>query len=118
MILRPRDSKGRWTRDAAAPIPQNTEKPKARTPKRPAKVEDLAQAHAVAAVQALVAVMQDDSASPTARISAAAALLQWGFGKAGGKAGSAEDPGGRKARQLVRLSWGEPVPGAGPHTVD
>src|SRR5690606_38381044 len=42
----------------------------------------LARAHAAAAVEALAAVMRDPSATPAARVSAAGALLAWGYGKA------------------------------------
>jgi hypothetical protein len=42
----------------------------------------LARRHAEAALAALVEVLADRSATPAARISAASAVLNWGFGKA------------------------------------
>jgi hypothetical protein len=42
----------------------------------------LARRHAEAALAALVEVMADRGATPAARISAASAVLNWGFGKA------------------------------------
>lgn len=64
----------------------------------------LARAHAAAAVEALAAVMSDSSATPAARVSAAGALLAWGYGKAAGR----EDEDGRRAPapHIVRLVWG------------
>ena len=41
----------------------------------------LAHSHAEAALAALIEVVGDRTASPAARISAASALLNWGFGK-------------------------------------
>jgi hypothetical protein len=78
------------------------------------EVKMLARAHAVAAVAALVAVMEDAAASASARIAAAGALLQWGFGKAPaipGTAARAEllktiERGGDP--QLIRLTWASP----------
>jgi hypothetical protein len=64
----------------------------------------LARAHAAAAVEALAAVMRDPSATPAARVSAAGALLAWGYGKA-----SPAEEGRRTvkpAEQIVRLVWG------------
>lgn len=63
----------------------------------------LARAHAAAAVEALAAVMGDSSATPAARVSAAGALLAWGYGKA---AGREEGGRGSPAPQIVRLVWG------------
>lgn len=66
-------------------------------------LRSLARAHAAAAVEALAAVMRDPSATPAARVSAAGALLAWGYGKAGA------DEGERRLRpqeQVVRLIWG------------
>lgn len=64
----------------------------------------LARAHAAAAVEALAAVMRDPSATPAARVSAAGALLAWGYGKA------AQSEDGRRGAQagerIVRLVWG------------
>lgn len=62
----------------------------------------LARRHAEAAVAALVAVMRDDDATPAARVSAASALLNWGYGKAG----PAAPEGGESEPQVVRLVWG------------
>ncbi len=61
----------------------------------------LARRHAGAAVAALVAVMSDDDATPAARVSAASALLNWGYGKAGPAAAEAD-----AGPQIVRLVWG------------
>jgi hypothetical protein len=67
------------------------------------KIEKLARRHAVAAVAALAAVMQDETATAAARISAAGAILQWGFGRPQlqGKATNGE------GEQVIRLTWGE-----------
>ena len=64
----------------------------------------LARAHAAAAVEALAAVMRDPSATPAARVSAAGALLAWGYGKSA----PAEDGhrAERSAERTVRLVWG------------
>jgi hypothetical protein len=67
-------------------------------------LRSLARAHAAAAVEALAAVMRDSSATPAARVSAAGALLAWGYGKA-----SPAEEGRRTAKpaeQIVRLVWG------------
>lgn len=64
----------------------------------------LARTHAAAAVEALAAVMRDPSATPAARVSAAGALLAWGYGKA-----PPGEDGRRQARpseQVIRLVWG------------
>ena len=106
-----RSANGRFVADTAAPNPAVGRKAAAKTKRKPAKADKLAQQHAAAAVAALVAVMQDESASPAARISAAATLLQWGFGKAalGMKAKLPEDRQGRKSDYVIRLSWGLPA---------
>jgi hypothetical protein len=68
-------------------------------------VRALARTHADAAVAALAAVMTDADATPAARVSAASALLSWGYGKSGpGAAG--DKPDQRKLEQVVRLVWG------------
>jgi hypothetical protein len=69
------------------------------------KVQPLAQNHAEAAVKALVAVMQDETAPPAARITAAHTLLQWGYGKPGAAvpAEKTEKP----TEQVIRLCWGQ-----------
>lgn len=106
MKIQERTSDGRWAGETARAGSKGT-----KPPRKPAKVDKLAQQHAAAAVKALVEVMQDGSASPSARISAAVALLQWGFGKAGptNKA-KLEEQAGRKADYVIRLSWGAPLP--------
>lgn len=103
-----RSSNGRFAPATAASESAIEAKAAAKAKRKPAKVDVLAQEHAAAAVKALVAVMQDESASPAARISAAAALLQWGFGKSApaSKAKPPEGPTGRKADYVIRLSWG------------
>jgi hypothetical protein len=67
------------------PVPKNS----AQRP-TPA-IATLARRHAEAALAALIEVVGDRTASPAARISAASALLNWGFGKSG--AGDDEDNG-------------------------
>ena len=75
----------------------------------PRKIETLARCHAAAAIEALAGVLGDATATPAMRISAASALLQWGYGKPGLQArvkpagGGAEEGG----EQYVRLIWGE-----------
>lgn len=66
-------------------------------------LRSLARAHAAAAVDALAAVMRDPSATPAARVSAAGALLAWGYGKAGAEDGERRQ---RRPEQVVRLIWG------------
>lgn len=70
----------------------------------PGKIETLARRHAAAAVAALAAVMQDENATPAARISAAGTLLQWGFGR---PAAQVKGKPGEKGEQIIRLTWGE-----------
>jgi len=78
----------------------------------PREIGALARAHAAAAVAALVAVMQDETASHAARVSAAGALLQWGFGKADAatRAKLLRDLKAKSpvAEQVVRLRWAMP----------
>lgn len=84
------------TRDAAV-------EPNGCRPNAPG-LRGLARAHAAAAVEALAAVMRDPSATPAARVSAAGALLAWGYGKA-----APAEEGRRNAKpaeQIVRLIWG------------
>jgi hypothetical protein len=69
----------------------------------PNAIESLARRHAEAAVASLAAVLNDENATPAVRISAATALLQWGYGRPGAQTkGKPGDTG----EQLVRLSWG------------
>lgn len=65
-------------------------------------LEDLARAHAVEALATLAGIMTDEAAAPAARISAANALLQWGFGRPAARA----RPAAAGEAQVVRLSWG------------
>jgi hypothetical protein len=51
----------------------------------------LARRHAEAALAALIEVVGDRTASPAARISAASALLNWGFGKSNSARGEVND---------------------------
>jgi hypothetical protein len=64
----------------------------------------LARVHAAAAVEALAAVMCDPAATPAARVSAAGALLAWGYGKAAALDDGVAAPGA--AERIVRLVWG------------
>ena len=66
------------------------------------KLESLAQQHAMKAIAALAEVVADESATPATRISAASAILQWGYGRPGGKAKP-----GDAGEQVIRLTWGE-----------
>jgi len=50
-------------------------------PKAVAKVQELARAHTSDAVQTLVSIMTNTKAAPAARVSAAKALLDRGYGK-------------------------------------
>ncbi|HEY4161984.1 MAG TPA: hypothetical protein VGM59_02900 [Dongiaceae bacterium] len=78
------------------------------------EIEVLARSHAAAAVAALVAVMEDATATPSARIAAAGALLQWGFGKPASISGTAARAELLKTiergdtPQLIRLTWATP----------
>lgn len=69
----------------------------------PRAIESLARRHAAAAVSALASVLVDETATPAVRISAATALLQWGYGRPGTQGKSKPSEGGE---QLVRLTWG------------
>ncbi|MBK8159448.1 MAG: hypothetical protein IPK59_12015 [Rhodospirillaceae bacterium] len=85
--------------------PQET-KPAASAPR---KIETLARCHAAAAIQALAGVLVDTTATPAMRISAAGALLQWGYGKPGiqAKVKAGDGKPGEGGEQIVRLIWGE-----------
>jgi len=89
----------RRSTEGAGPATRGAEK----GPNAPS-LRSLARHHAAAAVEALAAVMRDSSATPAARVSAAGALLAWGYGKAS----QADDSGkARKAaEQVIRLVWG------------
>jgi len=71
----------------------------------------LARAHAASAVAALAAVMTDPQATPAARVSAASALLNWGYRKA------RPDRDEPNAARVVRLVWGG-SPSAAPRVDD
>lgn len=75
------------------------------TPRRPRGrgMRGIARGHGEAAIAALAAVMNDASASPAARVSAASTLLTWGFGRPGQQAG--EGKGERVRERVVRLGW-------------
>ena len=78
-----------------------------RAPRRrgEAALRSLARGHVEAAIAALAAVMNDASASPAARVSAAGALLSWGYGKSALAASSGKE---RPApERVVRLTWGD-----------
>jgi hypothetical protein len=66
-------------------------------------IATLARRHAEAALAALIEVVGDRTASPAARISAASALLNWGFGKSG--AGDDENNG--PAELVIRWRNGQ-----------
>lgn len=70
----------------------------------PDAIETLARRYAPAAVASLAAVLDDEAATPASRISAATALLQWGYGRPGPQA---KGKPGESGEQLVRLTWGE-----------
>jgi hypothetical protein len=70
-----------------------------------AQLRALARDHVEAAVAALVAVMSDSNATPAARVSAAGALLSWGYGKWAQTAGG--DKGRATPERVVRLAWGD-----------
>jgi hypothetical protein len=63
-----------------------------------------AKRHAKAALAALVEVMGNPEASPSARISAASAVLTWAFGRKGG--GESEGETERPAE--LRIRWLKP----------
>jgi hypothetical protein len=63
-------------------------------------IATLARRHAEAALAALIEVVGDRTASPAARISAASALLNWGFGKSN----TAGDDGDDGPAELV-IRW-------------
>lgn len=94
-----RPAAARRAQDGAEPAARDAE----RGPNAPS-LRSLARHHAAAAVEALAAVMRDSSATPAARVSAAGALLAWGYGKAS----QADDSGKTRkaAEQVIRLVWG------------
>lgn len=67
-------------------------------------LRSLARAHAAAAVDALAAVMRDSAATPAARVSAAGALLAWGYGKAVPVEDAPSEA--KSSERIVRLVWG------------
>jgi hypothetical protein len=87
--------------------PAKTRSARSRTPsaevgsteKQPA-IAALARRHAEAALAALIEVVGDRTVSPAARISAASALLNWGFGKSN----PSGDEGGECPTELV-IRW-------------
>jgi hypothetical protein len=68
-------------------------------------IEALARIHADRAVEALVAVMQDESATHAARVSAAGALLQWGFGKPTAARANISSSDSQAEEHLIRITW-------------
>lgn len=50
-------------------------------PKAAARVRDAAREHTEAAIETLVSIMRDDGAASAARVSAASAILDRGYGK-------------------------------------
>lgn len=71
-----------------------------------AQLRPLARQHSQVAIAALVAVMEDATTAPTARIAAATALLNWAYGKPGGAPDELSSR--RNNEQIIRLSWDEP----------
>ena len=71
-------------------------------PREIAEVKELARAHSEAAIEALVDVMQNSN-SPAARVSAATAILDRGFGKPT----QAIEQSVADERPLPELSWDE-----------
>src|SRR5262249_54041180 len=67
-----------------------------------AAIAALARRHAEAALAALVEVMGDRNATPAARISAASAVLTWGFGRAAAAGGEGEDRGNGPTELVIR----------------
>lgn len=94
---------GRQTAEKAVAPPAVAGSEPAKRPNAP-NLRGLARAHAAAAVEALAAVMRDPSATPAARVSAAGALLAWGYGKA--SPGEDARRSARPTEQIVRLVWG------------
>lgn len=87
-------------------VPVSSKAATARRGRDPA-VRALAREHAAAAVAALAAVMNDPAATPAARVPAASALLNWGYGKPGPGPADGTATGGRGVtEQVIRLVWG------------
>ena len=72
-------------------------------------IATLARRHAEAALAALIEVVGDRTASPAARISAASALLNWGFGKSN----ATRDDGDDGPAELV-IRWRNAQDGSPP----
>lgn len=71
---------------------------------RRAAARALARRHAGAAIEALADILSDPGASPAARVSAAAALLNWGYGRPAPEPAAKPD----KPLQRVKVEWGGP----------
>ena len=65
------------------------------------QLEALARQHAKRALAALAEVIDSEEATPATRISAATAILQWGYGRP-----SVKGKPGEAGEQVVRLTWG------------
>jgi hypothetical protein len=63
-------------------------------PKGSAEVRELARSHTAAAIEALVSIVGNDDSPPAARVSAAQALLDRGWGKPTQMIASDEEAGG------------------------
>lgn len=83
------------------------QRPNAGAGKHPPDLRQAAQTHAEAALAALAAVFNDPKASPSARVSAAVAILNWGYGRPTPTSIS-ENPTTTRQPALVKLIWAEP----------
>ncbi len=89
--------------DATGSTPTHEVASKPPPRRRSLNVRRLARVHAEAAVAALAAVMTDAEATPAARVSAASALLGWGYGRSGS---SGKDGGEKVIEKVVEVVWG------------
>lgn len=69
-----RDASGKWVKGAASPNPGGR-------PREVADVRDLAKSYTAEAIETLAKIMQAEDSPPTARVAAASALLDRGYGK-------------------------------------
>ncbi len=63
----------------------------------------LARSHTEAAIDVLFGIMQSEEATPAARVSAALAILDRGWGKAGAQSDSGEDAARHPVHRIERF---------------
>ncbi len=92
------ERKGGKGKNGAPEVGSTVDAEPAATRPGPLEIARRARRHTNAALEAFVAVMQDDSAPAAARVAAATQILNWSHGKAA--AGE-----GESAPRTVKLAW-------------